>query len=318
MGRYYGGTISGKWAFGLLSSGTPDVYHPDKTNKLCYRCPYGDSSNDDDTDFSDSEMPEDLEDESGWTDEQREFMDVHRECVKDKAMRCFNEREDCLLYEFKKEDYDYVVERLAEQQALMPGRSFLWAQMDFNDLVHFNEGDTFGDNNETYETIQIPEEGLGGRGYNSSLDWFKYPFCKKRYDEMSDVEKALLLQDTPAIDLELTGTPKMPVCCVCKKLEQPSLLLSNAYDKKETPDNPFKFKRAVWTEGERFTTARPYFCSACSPHWFWDEEEPEDERRYYFLPNCNHAFRETAATWSFGEQLRQALKFGDVFISSEP
>jgi hypothetical protein len=150
----------------------------------------------------------------------------------------------------------------------MPGRSFLWAQMDFNDLVHFNEGDTFGDNDETYELIEIPEEGLGGRSYNSSLEWFKFPYCKKRCDELSEIELAALILDKPAIDLEITGTPKIPVCCVCKKLEEPSLLLSNAYDKKETPGNIFKFKRAVWTEGERFTTTRPYFCYNCANHWF--------------------------------------------------
>ena len=318
MGRYYGGTITGKWAFGLLSSGTPDIFHPDGTNRKTYRCPYGDQDNGDDTDFSDSEMPEDLENDADWTDEQRSFMDTHRECVKDKTMRCFSEREDELLYDFcHTEHYDYVVERLAEQQALLPGRSFVWAQMDFNDLVHFNDGDVFGDDNETYEKIEIPEP-YSGRGYNESLDYFKYPFCKKRYDELSDIELAGLIATTPAIDPEITGTPRMPVCCVCKTLESESVLKSNAFYKKDEPGNIFRFKKSEWTEGERFTTTRPYFCGNCSQHWFWDDEEPEEERRYFFLPNSTHAFRETAATWSWGEQLRQALHYGDVFICSEP
>jgi len=317
MGRYYGGTITGKWAFGLLSSGTPDIFHPDGTSRKNYRCPYGDSANGDDTDFSDSEMPEDLENDADWTDEQREFMDIHRECVAAKEMKCNNEREDELCYDFDAAHYDYVVQRLAEQQALLPGRSFVWAQMDFNDLVEFNDGDVFGPDNETYQKIEIPEP-FHARGYGESVDYFKFPYCKKRYEELSDIELASLNRDRPAIDLEITGTPKMPVCCVCKCLEQPSLLLSRSYDKKETKGNPFRFKRSEWTEGERFSTVRPYFCYECAKHWFWDDEEPEEERRYYFLPNCSHSFRETAATWSFGEQLRQALHYGDVFICSEP
>ena len=105
MGRYYGGTITGKWAFGLLSSATPDKFHPDGTNRKNYRCPYGNQDTGDDTDFSDSEMPEDLENDADWTDEQRDFMDIHRECMAAKEMKCNNEREDEMCYDFDHDEY---------------------------------------------------------------------------------------------------------------------------------------------------------------------------------------------------------------------
>lgn len=326
MGRYYGGTITGKWAFGILSSQTPSLFHS-SGHKRCYSCPMGSEDNDDHVDH---EVPENLEDPSTWDEDEAETMRFHGECLKQQQMLCDIERDDWLYYEFDDEDALEIAEqRLAVYTEMFPGISIQWAKADFNDLCHYTD-DTFGDE----EVGLVPfsaEEVLCECDpiWRNPVHKFKYPFCKKKYDELPQENRIqFIMQQPPNFNPELTGTPAEPVCASCGKFEKSMLgyTLADNEDRKTTAGmtmtkgtswNVFRFKEKEWKAGRKFTTTGPFLCDQCVGHWFWDESVPREDRIYTFFPECFNLFHEMICTFSFGHQLVQALRHGSVYISSE-
>jgi hypothetical protein len=310
MGRYYSGTISGKWGVGLQSSSTPSEFHPAGTWSPSYRCPFGNSEEDDD--ICEDEVPSDIDDPSSWNEDETHFMETHAECFRTKEMSCFQEREDYIVYRFDSDHYEHVVQKQKEYEGMLVGRSLIWAKWDFNELVKQNAGDDRFCDGSTYDPIVIEDNCPADCTYEERLKFYQFDFCLEKYMEHSESERLQFYRTRPVMDEELFGTPKQPVCCVCKQIAKKD------FSNKSAVFNPFSFKKQVWQEGDRFTCLNPFICSLCDSDWFWDPMLNGEERVYYYMPYATHSFHETALTWSFGEQLRQALnKNGSVFISSE-
>lgn len=329
MGRWYHGTINGKWAFGILESSTPSRFHPDGTWKKCYNCPAGDEDNNDWVDFESEDDPRVLNvPEADWTDQQRTFMMAHAECFEQGKPMCGQEREDLIFYDFSHDEhYDNVVEELAMIAEELGARGLEYAKMDFNDLADASEGDTFGDDEETYEKFNIELPALlqqwPSRGNKQSYYIFDWAFP---IYTASLPPGQFLPNDIPEMDIDrnITGNPLQPVCCQCRQLDtrnqfhkKKSICTEWEFEKVSSQYNPFSFQGPEWKPGKRFTTSGPYFCESCLPNWFWDEKLPKETRIYYWHRNCRNDFEHAIMTWSFGEQLRQALAYGDVFIESE-
>jgi len=324
MGRYYHGTISGKWSFGILSSDTPSLFHP-HGHKTCYACPYGNSENDDDTEFDDYLFPDNLDDSSTWDADQADFMETHGECLRQKKMCCFLEREDCLIYEFDREEhYDHVVEKLREFTEKLPGLSIHMAHYDFNDLIDCC-ADTFTDESGDEVSLCPITDGV----YPSPIDRLlrAWPSYGQRialliYDYAVNVARE---EGTPLVvcntcDVLITGNPLQPVCSCCRKLvplkfHQKTLLHDNYFS--YGVYNPFEFPQEVWTAGRRYKMNGPLLCDLCNQHRFWNPLVPRSEMVIYYMENVRHNFVHLFNIWSFGEQLRQALFHEDVWIESE-
>lgn len=336
MGRYYHGTINGKWAFGILESTTPAFFHPDGRNKICYHCPAGNEDSDDDTFFDDECIPEDRENSESWTPEQADFMRQHGDCLRENKVCCFNEREDSLIYQFFMDDYDFVVRKQKELEDLMPGSSLAFAKMDFNDLMDVTD-DKFEteDGDETYVSFPgsdiFPDtfSALYGLYVKHYLNWpsmgnritlLIFPFAMRRIHQ-----DGYPLATGPPHDVNIYGTPAQPICCQCQiavpdvRFDKKKKLLSEwDFEKVSSYVNPFVFDGDTWFPGKRFTTWAPFFCLNCLQHRFWDPLLPPTSLPYtHFMENIRGDFVHTAMRWSFGEQLRQALSHVDVWIESE-
>jgi hypothetical protein len=326
MGRYYHGTISGKWGFGVLESSTPNHFHPDGRPKTCYNCPMGNEDNDDWIEYEGDDDPRiHSVPEADWTEAQKYFMDLHEECFAEERPCCGQEREDYLFYNFSKEDdYEFVCTQLANWGAKFHGRAMDYAKLDFNELAEAT-GDEFGDDNETYIQFDVamPEPIAHWPSYGMKMAYFIFPYAMPLYTRALPAG-AFLPADMPDMDRTITGNPLQPVCCQCRTLVKESTFHKKKrvcseweFDRVSNFYNPFIFQGEEWSPGKRFTTSGPFFCGGCAKNWFWDELEPKDTRQYYYHPNIHELFIYDILAWSFGEQLRQALAVDDVHIESE-
>ena len=328
MGRYYHGTINGKWSFGVLESDTPSVFHP-TGYKTTYRCPYGDADTGDDT-FFDDVWPENVDDPSTWDDDNKEFMDTHGECLKAKKVCCFITRDDCLTYEFDRDEhYGYVVEQMKKLSDELPGLSIHFAHYDFNDLCEVTS-DQFEDEEGNEVSLlpfleptyppQIENNIKSWPSFGQRLALLIYDYASQIWaKEMHDPSLSNLTVCRDC-DPSITGNPLEPVCCRCRTLH-----LDEKFDKKQLGSNqrysnvynPFKFDGEVWRPGTRFQTNGPFLCSSCNKHRFWNPLVPRGQTQIYYIENIRDKFIHAVSVWSFGEQLRQALFHGDVFLESE-
>ena len=286
----------------------------------------GNEDNDDWIEFEGDDDPRVHEvPEEAWTEAHRQFMETHGDCLRYEEVRCFQERDDLIFYDFEKDEhYDFVVDKLAEWAAKLPGRSLDYAKLDFNELAEAT-GDEIGDDNETYEqfNIPIPELIKHWPSYAQKMCYYIFDYALPIYQAALPAGQHLP-DNMPNIDRNISGNPLQPVCCQCLKLDTPnkfhkkkSVCSEWEFDRVNTLYNPFIFQGEEWKPGKRYTTTGPYFCGDCLKHWFWDETQPKDTRLYYWHPDIRFNFEHTVLTWSFGEQLRQALNYGDVHIESE-
>lgn len=326
MGRWYSGTINGKWAVGIMSSSTPSTFHPTGP-ETCFSCPYGCEDGYDEVDWW--EVPANIDDPTTWSTEEAHCMEIHGECVRQKKMVCYNERDDHLVYEFiKDEHYDEVKTTYDLMTSTFVGKSIIYAMLDFNDLCKYCD-DKYGPNEEPLRPFDIICRAPGVQHHEALLHYYKFPYCKEMYDKMDDRTKANFREASRSrpIDLSITGTPLKPVCACCKKIDEtkfgysrldmPQDVNARGYYNHGRSWNVFRFKGSEWKEGDRFSTTGPYLCTHCAMDFIWDEDCPREFREYIYYPGATFAYHETVLTWTFGTQLMQALKHGDVFIESE-
>ena len=264
--------------------------------------------------------------EEDWTEAQRVFMETHEQCFQEERPCCDQVREDMLFYNWSKEDdYEFVVTEVERWGTKFPGRSMDYAKLDFNELAEVT-GDEFGDDNETYSQydVPLPECIAQWPSYGMKQSYYIFPYALPIYTAALPSGQ-FLPNDIPVIDRNITGNPLQPVCCQCRKLEshqhtfhkKKRVCTDWEFEKVGNSYNPFLFQGEEWSHGKRFSTTGPYFCDSCLGNWFWDELEPKDTRIYYYHPNIRHDFTHDILTWSFGEQLRQALACDDVHLESE-